>query len=173
MTSSSIPRSMGDFWISRDGERKFPAPPRPVEKICQGEQKKKKRERYKIQLVVEVNLMILPTFVPSTGSLSLGSLPRVTEKSSGPDSDLVSLESEDWRMFPTPPRPLDCCRWRTQKYIERWSKGKREDNSQKLDGHEKRSVQRLTLLNSGLLQDDDDGERERERERSGHPIGVK
>jgi len=33
MTSSSTPSMMGVLLISRDGERKFPAPPRPVEKI--------------------------------------------------------------------------------------------------------------------------------------------
>ena len=40
--------------------------------------------------------------------LRMGSLPRVREKSSGPDSSLASVHDEGWRMFPTPPRPVDC-----------------------------------------------------------------
>ena len=41
----------------------------------------------------------------------MASLPRVTEKSSGPDSgpdSSLAPDTEGGRMFPTPPRPVDC-----------------------------------------------------------------
>ena len=60
---------------SRDGERIFPAPPRPVEKtLCQEAQ--------------ALICFMICKVLTSLEWLVTSSLPRVTEKSSGPDSGL-------------------------------------------------------------------------------------
>jgi hypothetical protein len=61
-------------------------------------------------LVITIWWFTKVTVLTSVG-LRMGSLPRVREKSSGPDSRLASVDSvhvEGWRMFPAPPRPVDC-----------------------------------------------------------------
>ena len=95
-----ISSSMVDtFSLPRDGERIFPTPPRPVEKIYN-------QEAQWWQIDDPQELVRVLAFV----GWQMASLPRVTEKSSGPDSgpDSSLASTEGWRKFPTPPRPVDC-----------------------------------------------------------------
>ena len=67
--------------------------------------------------------------------LPMCSLPRVTEKSSGPHSDPVDDVDKGWRMFPIPPRPVD-----SKERLTRAPNIKHRKSSQKLHSHEKQSV---------------------------------
>ena len=96
MTSCSLlsisPRGL---LASREGERRFPAPPRPVEKtVCW----------WKISKHVGFSKYLWCTW----SCLAMGSRPRVAEKSSGPELGRSSRDLEAARMFPMPPRPLEC-----------------------------------------------------------------